>query len=153
MRFIPTDRAIAATLLGVALALAALTASASAWPYERDAQRPTFQQPTTSRPPAARSGDLPRVGPCPETRRNQPRTAGARPNVFVPPDPAPTTQRDRSGPPKHAPRPARGSDLEWAYLTIGGGATALTVIGFLATLAAEHHRRRRAHRPRSHTPA
>jgi hypothetical protein len=151
MRFIPADRAIAA-ILGVALALAALTASASAWPYERDAQRPTFQQPTTSRPRAARSASSHALA-RPETRRTQPRTVGARPNVFVPPDPAPTTQRDRSGPPKHAPRPARGSDLEWAYLTIGGGATALTVIGFLATLAAEHHRRRRAHRPGSHTPA
>lgn len=47
------------------------------------------------------------------------------------------------GAPPASEHPARGSDFEWTYVTIGGAAAFLPGVGWLATRVAEHRRRRR----------
>jgi hypothetical protein len=47
---------------------------------------------------------------------------------------------------------ARGSDLEWAYLTIAGGAAAVQLIGFLTVRPEPRAGRSRRSRRRRQTP-
>jgi hypothetical protein len=65
------------------------------------------------------------VGPCPAACRSAPSTGGS----------------------------TRGSDLESAYLTIGGAAVALPLIGLVIARIAERNRRRRVRQPPPRPPS
>jgi hypothetical protein len=108
-----------AGILAAALALGALgalAAPACALRSGLDPQEPTIKGSVPSTPRAFRPDVFPNSGPCPDVCRSPSNGIGT----------------------------ARGSDLEWAFLTLAGGPTAVLLIGFVTTRAAEHHRRQRA---------
>jgi hypothetical protein len=110
----PSRRAAAILAAALALgALGALAAPASALRFGLEPRGPTIQRSAPSTPRGFRSDVSRKSGPCLEV--------------------CPSASGSTST--------ARGSDLEWAYLTLAGGPSAVLLIASIVTRANHHHRR------------
>jgi hypothetical protein len=127
MRSIHTNPG-AAGILALSIACGALAAPALA--RRCPAPPPSLvQTPAAIAPATARSSVFPTAGA-------RPKVCHGAPSITTCPSPNILRASDT------APRHAYGSDLEWAYLTIGGGSAALTLIGFGAMLGGDRLRKR-----------